>query len=208
MRGTGSKDVIVKDVFVPAHRALDPNRAGDGDWTGWELHQRPSYRVPLRCLTGWDLAAPLVGVAQGAVDEFAARLDGTSGFGRTADSVALQLRLAEASAEVDAARLIHRNSVREMFDKAARGEVFTELDRARYRRDKAFLSRLCLQAVNRLFEAGGAGAVLEADPIQRFHRDAHAAAHHVALGWDAAAENFGRVALGLSPSPPPWAPRR
>ncbi len=208
MRGTGSKDVIVKDVFVPAHRALDPNRAGDGDWTGWELHQRPSYRVPLRCLTGWDLAAPLVGVAQGAVDEFAARLRGTSGFGRTADSVALQMRLAEASAEVDAARLIHRNSVGEMLDKAARGEAFTELDRARYRRDKAFLSRLCLQAVNRLFEASGAGAVLESDPIQRFHRDAHAAAHHVALGWDGAAENFGRVALGLEPLPPPWAPRR
>src|SRR5204862_3811476 len=60
-----------------------------------------------------------------------------------------------------------------------------------------FLSRLCVQAVNRLFEASGAGAVLESDAIQRFHRDAHGASHHVALVWDAAAENFGRVALGL-----------
>jgi 3-hydroxy-9,10-secoandrosta-1,3,5(10)-triene-9,17-dione monooxygenase len=201
MRGSGSKDVVVKDAFVPAHRALDPNRAGDGDWTGWEVHRRLSYRVPLRCLTGWDLVAPIVGIAQGAVDEFAARLRGTSGPGRTADSVAAQLRLAEASAEVDAARTLHRHDIREMLDKAARGDEFTDGDRARYRRDKAFVAKLSVQAVNRLFEASGARAVLESEPMQRFHRDAHAASHHAALSWDVAAEQFGRHALGLGPGP-------
>jgi alkylation response protein AidB-like acyl-CoA dehydrogenase len=201
MRGSGSKDVVVKDAFVPAHRALDPNRAGDGDWTGWEVHRRLSYRVPLRCLTGWDLVAPIVGIAQGAVDEFAARLRGTSGPGRTADSVAAQLRLAEASAEVDAARTLHRHDIREMLDKAARGDEFTEGDRARYRRDKAFVAKLSVQAVNRLFEASGARAVLESEPMQRFHRDAHGASHHAALSWDVAAEQFGRHALGLGPGP-------
>jgi 3-hydroxy-9,10-secoandrosta-1,3,5(10)-triene-9,17-dione monooxygenase len=201
MRGSGSKDVVVKDAFVPAHRALDPNRAGDGDWTGWEVHRRLSYRVPLRCLTGWDLVAPIVGIAQGAVDEFAARLRGTSGPGRTADSVAAQLRLAEASAEVDAARTLHRHDIREMLDKAARGDEFTDGDRARYRRDKAFVAKLSVQAVNRLFEASGARAVLESEPMQRFHRDAHGASHHAALSWDVAAEQFGRHALGLGPGP-------
>ncbi len=201
MRGTGSKDIVIKDIFVPGHRVLDPNRAGDGDWTGWELHQRLSYRVPLRCLTGWDLAAPLIGVAQGAVDEFTARLRGTTGAGRTADSVALQLRLAEAAAEVDAARAIHGNAVREMLDKATRGEEFTLLDRARYRRDKAFLARLCVRAVDRLFEAGGARAVLESDPLQRFHRDVHGASHHAALAWDTWAEDFGRQALRAESNP-------
>ena len=199
MRGSGSKDVVVKDVFVPAHRALDPNRAGDGDSTGWELHRRLSYRVPLRCLTGWDLAAPVVGMAQGAIDELTSRLTGTSGPGRTADSVALQLRLAEASAEVDAARALHRHDVREMLERAARGEAFTEIDRARYRRDKAFIARLCVQAVNRLFEASGARGVLESEPIQRFHRDVHGASHHTALGWDAVAEQFGRALLEGGP---------
>ena len=200
MRGSGSKDLVVKDAFVPHHRALDPNRAGDRDRTGWELHQRPSYRVPLRCLTGWDLVAPVVGMAQGAIDEFTARLLGTSGPGRTADSVPLQLRLAEASAEVDAARILHRHDILEMLDKAARGEPFTDADRARYRRDKAFVAKLSVQAVNRLFEAGGAQAVLASQPLQRFHRDAHGASHHAALGWDVAAEQFGRQVLGLPPT--------
>jgi len=201
MRGTGSKDILVEDAFVPEHRSLDPNRAGDGEWLGWTLHERLSYRVPLRCLAGWDLAAPVVGMAQGAIDEFVARLRGTSGLGRTADSAALQLRLAEASAEVDAARALHRSDTREMLDRAERGLPFTEVDRARYRRDKAFVACLCVRAVNRLFEASGAHAVLEADPIQRFHRDVHGASHHAALTWDPPAEHFGRLALGLGQGP-------
>ena len=200
MRGTGSKDLVVKDAFVPGHRTLDPDSAGEFDRTGWDLHGRLSYRVPLRCLIGWDLVSPLVGAAQGAVDEFAARLLGTTGPGRTADSVAVQLRLAEAAAEVDAARAIFRAANAEIFDRAARDETFTPLDRARYRRDKTFVVKLCVQAVNRLFEASGARAVLSSEPMQRFHRDAHSLSHHAALSWDAAAEQFGRQALGLPPT--------
>ena len=201
MKGSGSKDIAVKDTFVPFYRSLDPNQAGDGEFTGWELHGRLSYRVPLRVLTGWDLAAPLIGIAQGAVDEFTSRLHGTSGPGRTADSVALQLRLAEAAAEVDAARLIHRHTVAEMLDRAARGAPFPELDRVRYRRDKSFVAKLCVQAVNRLFEAAGARSILDSDAIQRFHRDTHGASHHFSLSWDTPAEQFGRVALGLPAIP-------
>ena len=71
----------------------------------------------------------------------------------------------------------------------------TERDRARYRRDKAFIARLCVRAVNRLFEGSGARAVMDSEPIQRFHRDAHAASHHAALAWDVAAEAYGRIAV-------------
>jgi 3-hydroxy-9,10-secoandrosta-1,3,5(10)-triene-9,17-dione monooxygenase len=196
MRGSGSKDVVVEDVFVPSHRVLDPNRAGDLETTGWDLHRRLSYRVPLRCLIGWDLAAPLIGMAQGAVDEFTARLRE-----RPVESVPLELRLAEASAEVDAARALHRGDVREMLDRAACGAAFTELDRLRYRRDKAFVAKLCVQAVNRLFEAAGARAIMDSEPLQRFHRDVHAAAHHQALSWDLPASLFGRHAAGRGPTP-------
>jgi 3-hydroxy-9,10-secoandrosta-1,3,5(10)-triene-9,17-dione monooxygenase len=200
MRGSGSNDVMVEDAFVPEYRAIDPNRAGEGEWTGWELHGRPSYRVPLRALTGWDLAAPLIGIAQGAVDEFAARVRLSTTPGKTAESSALQLRLAEASAEVDAARALHRADIRELLEMGARSELPSETDRFRYRRDKAFVARLCVRAVNRLFEGSGARAVMDSEPIQRFHRDAHAASHHAALAWDVWAEQFGRHALGLKPA--------
>ena len=200
MRGSGSKDIVIAGAFVPAHRAIDPDLSGAEDMTGWELHGRLSYRAPLRCLAGWDLAAPLIGIAQGAADAFAARARRMSGPGRAADSVALQLRLAEAAAEVDAARALHRQDIREILDRAARGAGFTELDRIRYRRDKAFIARLCVRAVDRLFEGSGARAVLDREPIQRFHRDAHGASHHAALSWDLVAEQFGRQAMGLGTS--------
>jgi alkylation response protein AidB-like acyl-CoA dehydrogenase len=201
MRGTGSKDIVVRDAFVPDHRTMDPSRAGDGEWTGWELHRRLSYRLPCRCMTGWELAVPLIGIAQGAVDEFTIGLRGTSGVGRTADSMLIQVRLAEASVEVDAAQGLLKQSVREILDKAETGEEFTNLDRARYRRNKNFAVKLCVQAVNRLFEASGGRAIAESEAMQRFHRDINAGSHHHGLSWDAAAEDFGRQALGLPPAP-------
>jgi 3-hydroxy-9,10-secoandrosta-1,3,5(10)-triene-9,17-dione monooxygenase len=88
-----------------------------------------------------------------------------------------------------------------MLEKAERGAEFTPLERARYRRDKTFAARLCVQAVNRLFEASGGHAILESEAMQRMHRDAHAASHHQGLNWDGAAEDFGRQSLGLPPLP-------
>jgi alkylation response protein AidB-like acyl-CoA dehydrogenase len=201
MRGTGSKDIVVRDAFVPEHRVMDPSRAGDGEWTGWELHRRLSYRLPCRCMTGWELVVPLIGIAQGAVDEFTSHFRGTSGPGRTADSVLVQVRLAEAAVEADAARELLRRSIREILEKAERGETFTNLERARYRRDKNFAVKLCIQAVNRLFEASGGRAIAESAVMQRFHRDVNAGSHHYGLSWDVAAEDFGRQALGLPPLP-------
>lgn len=201
MRGTGSKDIVVQDVFVPEYRTINPMRAGDGDWTGWELHQRSSYRAPLRCMTGWDLVAPLIGIAQGAVDEFCAALRGTSGPGRTADSVLLQVRLAESAVEIDMARELHRQTIREILAKATRGAAFSSLDRARYQRNKTFIVQLCIEAVNRLFASSGGRAIYESAALQRCHRDIHAASHHQGISWDSAAEDFGRQMLGLPPSP-------
>ena len=60
------------------------------------LHRRASYRLPLGSIISYTVASPLVGAAQGAIDAFIARLSGLSGPSRNAESVALQLRLAEA----------------------------------------------------------------------------------------------------------------
>ena len=198
MRGTGSKDIVIKEAFVPDHRSLDVSCAGETDWTGWQLHNRLSYRLPLRVMLGWDLAAPLIGIAQGAVDEFTSRMAAGGPRGRSSEAVAIQLRLAEASAEVDAARMIHRSTIQEILAKADRDETYTPLERARYVRNRAYVAKLCVAAVNRLFEASGGHALFDSQPMQRFHRDAHAASHQFTFYWDSAGENYGRLALGLS----------
>jgi 3-hydroxy-9,10-secoandrosta-1,3,5(10)-triene-9,17-dione monooxygenase len=199
LRGTGSKDIEVEDVFVPEHRALEVATAGDTDLGAWELHGQDRYRVPIPVLLGWDLVAPMIGLTRGMIDEFVARLAGTSGPGRTADSAAIHLRLSQACAEVDAAEVLMQQDVSETLRKGRDGESFSMLERARFRRDKAFCTQLGLQAVNRLFDLSGGHALFDSEPMQRFHRDAQAVAHRDGLIMDLGGQQFGRVMLGLEP---------
>jgi 3-hydroxy-9,10-secoandrosta-1,3,5(10)-triene-9,17-dione monooxygenase len=111
----------------------------------------------------------------------------------------VHLRLAQATAEVDAARALMDQDIRLIFSKAKVGEDLTPLERARFRRDKAFITQLCLQAVNRLFDLSGGHALFDSVPLQRFHRDAQAVAHRDTLIMDLGGQQFGRVALGLEP---------
>ncbi len=199
LRGTGSKDIEVEDAFVPEHRALEVTTAGDTDLGAWELHQQDRYRVPIPVLLGWDLVAPMIGLARGMIDEFVGRLAGTSGPGRTADSATIHLRLSQACAEVDAAEVLMEQDVSETLRKGRDGEPFSVLERARFRRDKAFCTQLGLQAVNRLFDLSGGHALFDSEPMQRFHRDAQAVAHRDGLIMDLGGQQYGRVLLGLEP---------
>src|SRR5262245_898483 len=204
LRGTGSKDIVIEQpVLVPEHRFLSYHDMGTAQTPGRAIHQRPSYQLPAFCLFPFNLAAPLVGIAQGAVDGFEQRMRtrlSAVGGQKMHDRVNIQARLAEASVEVDCARLLMRHDLDEMLSRAARGEMPTLEARLRYRRDHAYMAKLSVQAVNRLFEVSGGHALFDASPIQRAHRDVHAGSHQVALMWDTYAEQYGRVRLGLEPT--------
>ena len=199
LKGTGSKDIIIKDVFVPEYRVLDFMKSGDGDWTGWEMHQQDRYRVPAPVLLGWDLVTPMIGITQGSIDEFATKLAGTSGPGRTADSEGVQLRLSQSAAELDAARALIREDIARIFMKAKTGVTFSTLERARIRRDKAFIAQLCLTSVNRMFEFSGGHGIFESGIQQRFHRDIQAAVRRDGFMMEFGGLQYARVALGLDP---------
>ncbi|MFN8636959.1 MAG: acyl-CoA dehydrogenase family protein [Chloroflexota bacterium] len=201
LRGTGSKDVTVDDAFVPSHRVVELRRMRAAETDAWALHGRASYRVPMFALS-LGLVGPVIGMAGGAVEAFVEQLHGRKQPGGAAatQAVASQLRLAESSAEADTARGLARLNTRELLDWGARGEPFTMLDRARYRRDQVFMVKLATRAIGRLFEAGGGHVLQESNPLQRFHRDALAAAQHMAIRWDTYAEQYSRVTLGLEPA--------
>lgn len=197
LKGTGSNDVVVDDAFVPTHR-ISPYGSGGDDTVGWQAHQRASYRIPRFSLLPWTLVAPLVGIAQGAVDEFVVGFrdhDKASGPG----SVAAQLRVAESSALVDTARWILRKRSADMVERGSRGELVSPEELVVLRRDFGFVAKLAVRAVDILFEASGGHGLLESDPMQRHHRDVHAGSHHTMLKWDTAAEGYGRQVFGLPP---------
>ena len=199
LRGTGSNDIVIKDAFVPHHRSLNRDRAGGEDQNGWVVHQQGRYRLPALVLLGWDLVAPMIGIAQGMIDEYTSQLTGTSGPGRTADLDGVQLRLSQSSAELDAARALMRSDVSETLEMAQTGEAFRTLVRARLRRDKAFIAQLCLSSVNRLFEFSGGHAIFNSGAAQRFHRDIQAAVRRDGFIMEIGGLQYGRVALGLDP---------
>ena len=202
MQGTGSKDVIVREKFVPEHRTLKAPEgmrigSGDGAWSPREYHQQRRYSVPFAALIVWDLVAPAIGIAQGAIDEFTARLIGTSGRPRAADSPLVQVRIAESAAEVDAARALLHADMEEAQWKGEHDRQITSLDLARWGRDKAYAMKLAVQATGRVFELAGGHALYTSDPLQRMYRDVQAAAHRDGLVFDFGAQRYGREVLGI-----------
>ena len=198
LRGTGSKNIRIENGFVPKYRVRG-STIGDTDMTGWEIHHQRRYRMPWRCLIIWDLVAPMLGITQAMIDEFVKRMSAGQSKTKSAEAVPIQIRLTNACAALDACRALMQADVAEMMAQAGRGERFTDLQRAKYDRDKAWIVHICKDAVNSLYDVCGAHALFEDDPLQRIHRDANALPHRDGLVVDFAGENFGRVALGLLP---------
>jgi len=201
--GTGSKDIVVDNAFVPNYRVVPAVELRDGKSPGRAIHDTPNYRIPSGAMLPYALATPIIGMAQGALDAYESymrdRVTARTGE-RMAEMEGIQLRVAEAEAEVHAARPIMQEDGREVFAGARRHEMPTLEDRPRYRHNRAYVAKLCVGAVNRVFEASGGHALYDSSPIQRFHRDAHAASHHSGLSWDTVAEQYGRIRLGLEPT--------
>ena len=148
----------------------------------------------------WDLVAPAIGLAQAAVDETIKRLAGTSARAKSAQSPVVHVKLAESTAEIDAARALLHQDIEDAQCKGERGEPITDLDLARYSRDKAYAMKLAVSAVNRLFDMAGGHALFTSDPLQRIHRDVQACMHRDGLVVDFGAQPYGRALLGLDPS--------
>ena len=68
---TGSKDILLEDVFVPAHRTITMKQAQSGESPGAAVHpDNPVFRVPLMSSFGFFICAPIMGIAKGAIESF------------------------------------------------------------------------------------------------------------------------------------------
>jgi resorcinol 4-hydroxylase (FADH2) len=206
LAGTGSKNIVARDAFVPAHRALAFAELADATAPGMRANANPLYRQSFLAVLPIAIVSPVLGMAEGALADFLAmagerttRGAVAGGNRRMAELTTVQLRLAEASACIDAARLLMFRDLAEAFETAARGEPISMDVRLRNRRDQAFCVRLLVGAIDALFlAAGGQGLFLD-QPLQRAWRDAHGAASHISLNWDATGSMYGQYMLGLEP---------
>jgi 3-hydroxy-9,10-secoandrosta-1,3,5(10)-triene-9,17-dione monooxygenase len=202
LAGTGSKDVVAENVFVPDYRTIAVSEITGGPNPGSMINPSVLYQLPAISLFAFCIAGVSLGIAQGAIEYFEETMRTRTSYytGRSlADFVTVQGHLAEAAAITDAARAVMLSDCEEATRIVEGGRVPSLNHRARYRRDGAYAATMCTKAVDVLFRATGGGAIYARNPLQRAFRDVHAANAHYVLNWDINGAMYGRVALGLPP---------
>jgi 3-hydroxy-9,10-secoandrosta-1,3,5(10)-triene-9,17-dione monooxygenase len=200
LKGTGSNDVAVDDVFVDDWMTLAVADIAGGPSPGSVVNPNPLYALPVFALFPFVLSGVALGNARGCLDDYievARHRATTYGRAKLGDLQSTQIKIAEASAKIDAARLIMRSTCTKAMRDARRGLVPDMAVKTAWRRDGAYAVNLCTEAVSLLFAASGARGLFSGAPLQRQFRDANAINSHIAFSFDAAGTDYGRVALGL-----------
>ena len=154
------------------------------------------------------MASAIVGAAQGAleifIDDIRERTPRMGGKFNIRDLQSIQMRIAESSAEIDAARRMLVGNLRETHEILLVQDDLPRKIMARNRRDMAYAPILAKRSVDRVFYASGATSIFLSNDLQRYYRDINAGAQQIFLDWDANSTIYGKVALGLDPGPVSW----
>lgn len=200
LKGTGSNDVAVDDIFVEESMTLSVADIAGGPSPGSAVNPGALYALPVFALFPFVLSGVALGNAQGCLNDYieVARHRATT-FSRAklGDLQSTQIKIAEASAKIDAARLVMRSTCIRAISDARRGLIPDMAVKTGWRRDGAYAVTLCTEAVSLLFASSGARGLFAGAPLQRQFRDANAINSHIAFSFDAAGTDYGRVALGL-----------
>ena len=199
MRGTGSHDFVVDDVYVPMERTFsfsDPSQ-----------EPGPLYHPRFALAALWTVtAANLLGMARGAMDSFvelATEAASTMSATPLRDRPLVQTQVAEAEAKIGAARAYLFHAVGTAWQAVCDDvpDPSSEIAQARLAITHAMWESV--KAVDLLFHAAGTNAIHRKYPIERSFRDIHVAVKHVA-GLPSNFESAGQVLLGLRPKDPGW----
>jgi alkylation response protein AidB-like acyl-CoA dehydrogenase len=198
LASTGSNDVVVRDAVVPEHRLLDLMSTREGGTPGAQANPHYLFSLPLFAVFAHCLVGAALGAAEGALDQIAESLKGKTSVAnvKLAEQPTVQTRIAEAAAEIAAARALLQVDRARINDMGRLRLLPDDETRVRYRLDVGYAAKLSVQAIERLLPIVGGRGLELADPFQRAWRDAHAVAQHIALSWDLQALNYGAVRLG------------
>lgn len=192
MRGTGTHDFVVKDVFVPAERTV--LQAGAP-----LLETGPLYQFPRRLLFASGDAAVSLGAARACLATFF-ELAGakTPRSMQTAlrDQPVVQATVGRSEAQLRSARAFLIEAVREIWSEAATTGAITLDRRAALRLATTHAIRLAVEVVDSAYHLAGVTAVFEGNALQRYFQDIHVISQHT-QGRLAHYELIGKHALGL-----------
>jgi indole-3-acetate monooxygenase len=196
LRGTGSHDVAVRDMFVPIDY-------GSGFFDPYVLPEQ-RYRIPAFSRVVPGLGAMALGIARTAIDTLS-EIAGAKTPARTTqtlrDTPDAQTRVSQAEALVRSARLFLFDSVERLWKTLlATGEVTMEA-RAHARLAASHAVANAVQAVDLMYVAAGASAAYTSCPLERAFRDIHVMTQHIGV-HPRVMQTTGRVLFGLEPDTP------
>jgi alkylation response protein AidB-like acyl-CoA dehydrogenase len=191
MCGSGSHDVVVKDVWVPASHIVAPLGGADADTA--------QLRFPLGARLAYNKVAVALGLARAGIEAFIELAEGkvprfTSRSLR--DRGAAQRAVAEAEVRVLAARALVMQLVEELWNRVeARAHISTR-ERAIFQLACSDAVRGAVAAVDAICDAAGTSANQKAHPLERIARDIRVVRQHVTVASHHI-DDAGRVLLGL-----------
>lgn len=182
LKGTGSKDLIVRDAFVPTYRTI--STVGITEGTGGHDPSREDqtlYRIPRNALFSAVITGGTLAASRGALDAYVNwTMNRREGRGGKASLDPYQLSaLGAAAADIDASILHVLHDMERVYDICERRELVSLDVRTEIRRNQVAASHRAVNAVNEVFKLAGGGAIYEEHPLQRRWRDAQAALHHI-----------------------------
>jgi alkylation response protein AidB-like acyl-CoA dehydrogenase len=204
MRGTGSHDVIVTDVFVPLRRVVSVVDIYSGTAPGSIAHDAATYRWPMVPALALTAAMPVLGAAEMVVELYQARVQervlAFSGVAQK-DQPAAQIRLGDARVRLRALSALVADTAAGIERIVAAGDRVPRAVRADARAAAAHTVHESRAIIADLLEASGASAHFLSNPLQRAKRDVDIAAGHVVFDYDLSRELSGALSLGAGISP-------
>ncbi|MFE9831338.1 acyl-CoA dehydrogenase family protein [Streptomyces halstedii] len=180
LRGTGSKDVVVKDAFVPAHRVIEYAKVVDGSLAAESGLTNPAYRLPFSAAFPLGITAAVIGMCEGTLaHHLAYQADRVQITGQAVrDDPYVLYAVSDAAAEIAASRSALLDNISQMYDMVAAGREIAFERRAVGRRTQTAAAWRAVRAVDEVVARSGGNAMRMDNPIQRFWRDAHTGLTH------------------------------
>ncbi|WP_137819124.1 p-hydroxyphenylacetate 3-hydroxylase oxygenase component [Pseudomonas sp. 2FG] len=205
MKGSGSKTLIIKDAFVPNHRIEAAKDMMEGRSAGFGLYPDSNiYYTPYRPYFASGFAAVSLGIAERMLVAFKEkaqnRVRAYTGANVGTATPAL-MRLAESTHQVAAARAFMEKTWEEHAEHGAGHQYPSRETLACWRTNQGYAVKMCIQAVDRLFEAAGGNSWFEHSEMQRLFRDSHMTGAHAYTDYDVCAQILGRELMGMEPDP-------
>jgi 3-hydroxy-9,10-secoandrosta-1,3,5(10)-triene-9,17-dione monooxygenase len=195
LRGTGSKDIIVKDAFIPTYRAVAFDAVMNGSASRDSGRTDPLYKMPWSAIFPPAITAAVIGICEGGV---AACVDYQRGRPRVSGEALAAI--GEAASEVHAARCQLLANINEMFDLACADKEIPIPLRAQGRRDQVRCSWRAVAALDQAFARCGGNSIRLSQPVQQFWRHAHAGLNHQINTPGAVYRNYVLAELGKLPT--------